>query len=98
AGKTQILYRLAGISTAAVMASEVRQMIVELIGKQRLERLCRSLVERLAALVQHRAVRHLMRERVLEGVFHVWQRRLLVDELAELQIAEHPLQFVIRLA
>ena len=41
------------------------------------------LMQPLAPLEQHGVVSHLLRERVLEGVFDVNDRGLLVDELAQ---------------
>ena len=52
----------------------------------------------LAPLQQHGVVGDLLRERVLEGVFDVADRRLLVDELAELQIDDQPFELVLRLS
>ena len=53
-------------------------------------------MQELAALDQHRVVGDLLRQRVLEGVLDIARGRLLVDELARLQVGEHPLQFVVR--
>ena len=52
----------------------------------------------LAPLDQHRVVGDLLRQRVLEDVFGVADRRLLVDELAQLQVVEQPVEFVVGLA
>ena len=48
-------------------------------------------VQELAPFDQQRVVGHLLRQRMLEDVFDVADRRLLVDELRHLQVAEHPL-------
>src|SRR5262249_19797784 len=54
------------------------------------------LVELLAALQQNGVVSNLLGQRVLEDVFHIRDRRLLVHEFAKLQIADQPLEFVLR--
>jgi hypothetical protein len=53
-------------------------------------------MQRLASLGQHRVVRHLLRQRVLEFVFDLRKGRLFVNELAKLQSGKYPLQFVVR--
>ncbi len=73
------------------------QMIVQLCGEHRLQLLSGALVQLLAALDQQRVVSDLLRQRVLEDVLGVADRRLLVDELGELQLAEYPVQIVVRL-
>jgi len=50
----------------------------------------------LAALEQKRTVGDFLGKRVFEDVFNVTGGRLLVDELRELQPAEHPIKVVIR--
>ena len=52
----------------------------------------------LPPLHQHGVVGHLLRERVLEGVFDVADRWLLENELAKLQIEDQPFQLVLRLS
>ena len=55
-----------------------------------------SFVDEPAAFHQHRVVGDFLGKRVLEGVFDVAQSRLLVDELAELKVIEHPVEFFLR--
>src|ERR1700730_6185121 len=50
-----------------------------------------------ASLNQDRVVRNLLRQRVLEDVLGVADRRLLVDEFAELQVVENAMEFVVTL-
>ena len=51
-----------------------------------------------AAFDQHRVVRDFLGQRVLEAVLDIADRGLLVDELGQLQIAEHSIELVIGLA
>ena len=67
---------------------EFGQMVVERGCVERLECPADALVQLLAPLDQDRVVGHFLRQRVLENVFGVAHRRLLVDELAQLQIIE----------
>ena len=39
--------------------------------------MCRLLMQCFASLVQHRAIRHLLRQRMLKEVFDFWERWLL---------------------
>src|SRR6476660_5852710 len=50
----------------------------------------------LAPILQDRIVRDLLRERVLEDIFDVRDRRLLIDELAKLEIGEQTFELVLR--
>ena len=77
------------------MMREFAQMIVQLPGKHRLQCLACALVQLFAPLNQQRVVGDLPRQRVLENVLGVTHRRLLVDELAQLQIIEQPVEFFI---
>ena len=54
-------------------------------------------MQKLAPLDQHRVVGDLLGERVLEDVLDVAHRGLLVDELGQLQVAEHPVEIVVGL-
>jgi hypothetical protein len=55
-------------------------------------------VEISPAFLQETAVRHLMRERVLEGVFELWKEARLVHELRGLEIGKAGANFVRRQA
>src|ERR1700730_17817690 len=94
----QVFDRLRNVIAAAVMTRQLAQMVVQLLGEHRLERLAGAFVQELAALDQPRVVSHFLRQRVLEGVLDVGKRRLLVDELAELKVRQHPLQLSVRFA
>ena len=72
-------------------------MFLHRIGVERLERRSRVLVQELAPLDQDRVVGDLLRQRVLENVFGIAHRRLLVDELAQLQVIEKTVEFVVGL-
>src|SRR3984893_18322835 len=95
-GTRQILYGLARVGGAAVMVGQLGEVIVDPLLEQRLDRLTRALMQEPAALHQHRVVRHLLRERVLEGIFRLPQCGLLVDELAGLQALQYWLQLIVR--
>ena len=73
-------------------------MIVQPVGVERFDSRRRGFVKLLATPEQQRLVSHLQRERVLEDVFDLGKRRLLVDELGKLKVGKHPVQFVVRLA
>ena len=79
------------------MMRELGQMLFELAVVKRFERCADPLVHLLAPLDQYRVVGDFLGQRVLEGVFDVADRRLLVDELADLQVVEQSVEFVIRL-
>src|SRR5216684_3449946 len=95
-GARQILYGLARVGGAAVMVGQLGQVIVDPILEQRLDSLTRALMQESAALHQHRVVRHLLRERMLEGVFRFPQCGSFVDELAGLQTLQYRLQPIVR--
>src|ERR1700730_656563 len=76
AGPPQILDRLADVIAASVMMRQFAQMIVQSLGVKRLYRLRCALMQQLTALDQQRAVRDLLRQRVLEGVLDVLSGRL----------------------
>ena len=78
------------------MVGQLGQVIVDPLLEQRLDRLTRALMQESAALHQHRVVRHLLRERVLEGIFRFPQCGSFVDELAGLQTLQHRLQPIVR--
>src|ERR1700737_1022122 len=84
-GAKQILYGLARVGAAAVRVGQLGQVIIDPILEQRLERLTRALMQKPAALHQHRVVRHLLREHVLEAVYRFSQSGLFVDEFASMQ-------------
>jgi len=52
-------------------------------------------MQNLAAFEQKRVVGDLLRQRVLENILGIAHRRLLVDELAQLQIIEDAVEFTI---
>jgi hypothetical protein len=59
-----------------------------------LDRLGSPFVQKPAALSQQGVVGHVVGQRVLEGVFDINRRRLLVDELARLQAGQQTIEFV----
>ena len=65
------------------MMRQLSDVIVQRGGVDRLNRMTHMLMQLLATFEQHGVVSHLLRERVLEGVFDVNDRGLLVDELAQ---------------
>jgi hypothetical protein len=54
-------------------------------------------VQSFALLVQHRAVRHLLRQDMLEDVFHLGKGRLLVEKLLALERRQQPVEVGFRL-
>jgi hypothetical protein len=62
---------------------------------QRFDRIADPLMERPSASYQDRPGSHLLGQRMLEDIFGVAQRRLLVDELAQLQVIEQAVEFII---
>src|SRR5262249_59677830 len=52
--------------------------------------------ERAPPLVKEPAIRHLMREGVLEGEFLIWEELGLVEELGRLQMLEPPPEILLR--
>ena len=63
-------------------------LLAESIGVECLDRLHDPGVKRAPPLVEHAAVGHLVRERVLEGVFEIREEARLVEELGGLQMRE----------
>ncbi len=74
------------------------EVVVDSIGVEFLDRRSDALVELLAAIDQHRVVGDLLSKSVLEAVLEVAHRGLFVDEFGELQVAQHPVELVIRLS
>ena len=87
AGQLQVFNRLCDVGAVAVMPGKFAQVIVQLLGEEGFNPLASALMQQLTPLHQHRVVRNLLGERVLEGVLGIADRRLLVDELA--QLADH---------
>ncbi len=73
-------------------------LLADSIGVEFLNRRSDALVELLAAIDQHRVVGDLLSKSVLEAVLEVAHRGLFVDEFGELQVAQHPVELVIRLS
>jgi hypothetical protein len=67
---------------------EPLDVLTEAISVERLDCVHDSRVKVAAPLVQQTAVRDLMRKRVLEGVFEVWEEARLVEELGGLEMGE----------
>ena len=80
------------------MMREFGEMIIQRGGVDRLDGVPRMLMQLLATLEQHRVVSHLLRERVLEDIFDVGDRGLLVNELAKLQSRDQAFQLVLGFA
>jgi hypothetical protein len=74
------------VAAAIKVASQFSVVVIEPIGMEGFERLGNSLMQAAPSLHEQRAVRHLLGQRVLEGVFDLAHRRLLVYELAQLQM------------
>src|SRR5215469_15557041 len=85
----RIMYCLRGIIAEQIMVREIAVMLVQLLRIELFERASGSVMERAAALVQQRFVSDLLRQRVLEAVFDIADRRLFIDEFAELKLSKH---------
>lgn len=83
-GQGEVLHRLDGIATVAVMMRKRGVVIFEARLIERFQRERRAFMQKLAALLQHGVVGHLLRECVLENVFDLGEGRLLVEELLAL--------------
>lgn len=62
-------------------------MVIQAIGVERFDRATSALVQQFAALAQQQFIGYLPGQRVLERIFDILARRLLIDELGGLQIA-----------
>ena len=92
----QVFDRLGGVGAPTVMVCQLTQVVLQLAAEQRLDCLRSAFVQLLAPFAQYRVVGHLLRQRVLEDVFDIANGGLLVNELRQLQVGEHAVQFVIR--
>jgi hypothetical protein len=52
-------------------------------------------MKRAPAIAEHAAVGHLMRERMLEGVFEIGEQTRLVQKLAVLQLRQRVAEFLV---
>src|SRR5262249_18324815 len=78
------------------MVGKLGDVVVERCRIEKLDRLTDLLVTLLATLAKDRGIGTLLGRRLLEDVLDVGDSRLLVDELAELQIADQPLKHFLR--
>ena len=97
-GEAQILDGLGLIGAARIMMRQIRKVIVQGRGIQELDGPSHILMQLLAALLEDRVVGDLLGQRVLEDIFDVRDRRLLVDELAKLEVGEETLEFLFRVS
>jgi hypothetical protein len=74
---------------------EFGQMVIERACVERFERCADTFVQLLAPFDQYRVVCDLLRECVLENIFGIADRGLLVDEFAQLQVIEQGAEFVV---
>ena len=74
------------------MVGETVDVLAEAIAALRLQRLHDPRVELAPPLLQEALVGHLIRQRVLEGVFQLGKEARLVEELGRLQEGESPPQ------
>src|SRR6516164_5837502 len=94
-GELKVLDAFFRIAAATVMVCKIREVFVELSFKEPLDGLCHVLVQLLAAFEQNGAVRHFLRQCVLEAVLGVREGRLLNYELAPLQIGQDPFKLAL---
>src|SRR5262249_47257719 len=86
---SQIVNSLAHVAAAIVMARQITEVVVELLSEQHLDRCASSLMQRSSPFGQQRIVGDLLRQRVLEAIFALANRRLFVDEFAQLESRQH---------
>src|SRR6266851_594282 len=77
----EVVNRAGIVSTAAIMIGEVRQVVIDGVNEQGLERLSGTFVQQLAPLEQERIVCHFLSQRMLEDILDFRKCRMLVDEL-----------------
>ena len=80
------------------MMRQIGEVIVQRRGVQELYGVTYILMQLLAPLLEDRVVGNLLRERVLEDILDVRDRRLLVDEFTKLQIGEEAFELLFRVA
>ena len=98
AGEAEILDGLGLIAAARIVVRQIREVIVQGRGIEELDGAPHILMQLLAALLEDRVVGDLLRERVLEDILDVGDRRLLVDELAKLEVGEETLELLVRVS
>src|SRR5215831_9468157 len=91
----QILDRLGYVCAVAIVSRQFIQVLVQLFGEKGFNRFACELMQQPASLDQYRVIGNLLRESMFEDIFDISQRRLLVDELAQLKIEEPAVQFII---
>ena len=69
-------------------------MVVESSREKRFDGFARAMVEHSTTFSQQQVIRDLPRERVLESVLGVVQRRLLVNKLRRLKTAQQTIEMV----
>jgi hypothetical protein len=73
-------------------------VVLQMLLVKRLDGTRRLVMDRAAPLGQYRVVGDLLRQRMLEGVLGTSQARLLVDELAHLQVHQYRLELLLLFA
>ncbi len=84
-GQPQILDGLLRVPTATIVMCEVTVVVAQTRPIQSFQRLARPLVLRFALLVEYRAIRYVLGQRVLEEILHLGKRRLFIQKLFALQ-------------
>src|SRR5438093_13397977 len=78
------------------MMRQTLHLLGALIGRKRFQHLDDAAVEGAALCLEETLVRHLVRERVLEGIFALGEETGLVEELDGLQVGEAPAERILR--
>jgi hypothetical protein len=75
---------------------ETFDLLVHAIPKEKFAHVNDSRVKVASALVKERSIRDLMRERMFEGIFKIWEERGLLEEFGRLEAVELSTQRLIR--
>src|SRR6266498_1761519 len=84
----RIRNRFLRVSTVTVVMSELSEMLRQPAAEQGLDRLRGAFVNCLPPLDEQRAVRHFLRQGVLERAFKLRVERLLVDKLRSRELRQ----------
>ena len=76
------------------MAREFTVVVIELLRIKLFEGMCCSVMDGVAAITQERFVSDLLRQSMLETIFDLGNRWLLINKFAELKLTEHLLQVI----
>ena len=73
-------------------------VLLQTVAVQGFERLRRALMQDFTPLQQQRGIGHVVRQRMLEGIFRVWKGWLLIEKLGRLQVRQPLIQRLLQAA